>query len=235
MIEFSKLNSPTLKELFIKELETMILSGKLQIGDKLPSERELAKSMQVSRAVVNSGISELSRKGFLDIKPRVGAFVSDYRRSGTIETLTSIMNYNGGRLRDAEIRSILELRIALDTLAVELCIPIIEDYEIEILKGYVQKMKETDSIEIASELAFQFQHELAFLSGNTLIPLIFHSFKVPILSLWERFCILYGIDSLIKNTSILCYYIEKRNVKKAIECLTANINDTISGTRQIYY
>lgn len=235
MIEFSKLNSPTLKELFIKELETMILSGKLQIGDKLPSERELAKSMQVSRAVVNSGISELSRKGFLDIKPRVGAFVSDYRRSGTIETLISIMNYNGGRLRDAEIRSILELRIALDTLAVELCIPIVEDYEIEILKGYVQKMKETDSIKTASELAFQFQHELAFLSGNTLIPLIFHSFKVPILSLWERFCILYGIDSLIKNTSILCYYIEKRNAKKAIECLATNINDTISGKRQIYY
>ena len=235
MIEFSKLNSPTLKELFIKELETMILSGKLQIGDKLPSERELAKSMQVSRAVVNSGISELSRKGFLDIKPRVGAFVSDYRRSGTIETLISIMNYNGGRLRDAEIRSILELRIALDTLAVELCIPIIEDYEIEILKGYVQKMKETDSIKTASELAFQFQHELAFLSGNTLIPLIFHSFKVPILSLWERFCILYGIDSLIKNTSILCYYIEKRDAKNAIECLTININDTISGNRQIYY
>ena len=73
MIEFSKLNSPTLKELFIKELETMILSGKLQIGDKLPSERELAKSMQVSRAVVNSGISELSRKGFLDIKPRLSS------------------------------------------------------------------------------------------------------------------------------------------------------------------
>ena len=235
MIEFSKLNSPTLKELFIKELETMILSGKLQIGDKLPSERELAKSMQVSRAVVNSGISELSRKGFLDIKPRVGAFVSDYRRSGTIETLISIMNYNGGRLRDAEIRSILELRIALDTLAVELCIPIIEDYEIEILKGYVQKMKETDSIKTASELAFQFQHELAFLSGNTLIPLIFHSFKVPILSLWERFCILYGIDSLIKNTSILCYYIEKTDAKKPIACLTITINDTISGKRQIYY
>ena len=207
MIEFSKLNSPTLKDLFIKELETMILSGKLQIGEKLPSERELAKSMQVSRAVVNSGIAELSRKGFLNIKPRIGAFVADYRRNGTMETLISIMKYNGGRLRDAEIRSILELRIALDTLAVELCIPIIKEYEIKILKGYVNKMKETDSVETASNLAFQFQHELAFLSGNTLLPLIFHSFKVPILSLWERFCILYGIDSLINNTSILCYYI----------------------------
>lgn len=234
-MEFTKLNSPSLKELFIKELETMILSGRLPIGEKLPSERDLAKSMQVSRAVVNSGISDLARKGFLNIKPRVGTFVADYRRNGTLETLISIMKYNGGRLRDAEIRSILELRIALDTLAVELCIPIIKDDDIAILKGYVKEMGETDSIEMASELAFNFQHELAFLSGNTLIPLIFYSFKVPILSLWKRFCTLYGIDSLINNTSILCEYIEKRDVKKAVECLTTTINNTIDGDRQIYY
>ena len=67
---------------------------------------------EVSRAVVNSGITELARKGFLIIKPRVGTFVADYRRDGTMDTLMSIMNYNGGILREAEVRSILELRIA---------------------------------------------------------------------------------------------------------------------------
>ena len=56
-MEFSKLNAPSLKELFIQELETMILSGRLMVGEKLPPERELAESMQVSRAVVNSGIT----------------------------------------------------------------------------------------------------------------------------------------------------------------------------------
>ena len=110
-MEFSKLSAPSLKELFINQLETMILSGKIPIGEKLPPERELSESMQVSRAVVNAGITELARKGFLIIKPRVGTFVADYRRNGTLETLISIMNYNGGILRDAEIRSILELRI----------------------------------------------------------------------------------------------------------------------------
>ena len=35
----------------------------LQVGEKLPSERQLAEMMQVSRAVVNSGISELEKKG----------------------------------------------------------------------------------------------------------------------------------------------------------------------------
>jgi DNA-binding FadR family transcriptional regulator len=234
-MEFSKLSSPSLKELFIKELETMILSGILPIGEKLPSERELAKTMQVSRAVINTGITELARKGFLMIKPRVGTFVADYRRDGTMETLISIMNYNGGILREAEIRSILELRIAFDSLAVELCIPKITDYEIAILKDYVKQMSETDSPKVASELAFGFQHELAFLSGNTLMPLIFCSFKVPILSLWERFCRLYGLESLRKNTAVLCDYIEQRDTKKAVEWLTASINDTIKGSRQIYY
>ena len=57
-MDFAKLKAPTLKELFIQELESMILSGKLEIGEKLPSERVLAEKMQVSRAVVNSGITE---------------------------------------------------------------------------------------------------------------------------------------------------------------------------------
>lgn len=234
-MEFTKLSAPSLKELFIQELETLILSGKLPIGEKLPPERELAKSMQVSRAVVNAGIVELARKGFLMIKPRVGTFVADYRRNGTIETLIAIMNYNGGVLRDAEIRSILELRIALNIMAVELCIPKITDDEMDILKGYVKQMEETDSPEAACEIAFQFQHELALLSGNTLLPLIFFSFKVPIQSLWMRFCRLYGIESLRKNTASLCHHIEQRDTKKAVESLTASINDTINGHRQIYY
>ncbi len=234
-MEFSKLSAPSLKELFINQLETMILSGKIPIGEKLPPERELSESMQVSRAVVNAGITELARKGFLIIKPRVGTFVADYRRNGTLETLISIMNYNGGILRDAEIRSILELRIAFDSLAAQLCISKITNEEVEILKDYVNQMEATSSIEVASELAFQFQHELACLSGNTLLPLMVSSFRVPVMTLWKRFCRLYGIESLCTNTSVLCKYIEERDATKASEWLSTSIYDTISGERQIYY
>ena len=234
-MEFSKLSAPSLKELFIHELETMILSGKLPVGEKLPPERDLAQSMQVSRAVVNAGIAELGRKGFLLIKPRVGTFVADYRRNGTLETLISIMNYNGGILRDDEIRSILELRIAFDTLAVELCIPKITEEEVDQLRAYVKQLGNAKSPEQASEIAFHFQHELAYLSGNTLMPLIFSSFKVPVLFLWERFIRLYGLDVLYKNTSILCDYIAEKNTNKAVDWLKHSINDTISGNRQIYY
>lgn len=234
-MEFKKLSAPSLKELFIQELEASILSGKLQIGEKLPPERDLAKTMQVSRAVVNNGITELARKGFLSIKPRVGTFVADYRRDGTMETLISIMNYNGGRLRDAEVRSILELRIALDTVAIELMIPRVTDYEVDILKGYVNEMESEESPEIISELAFKVQHELAILSGNTLLPLIFSSFKSPIMTLWARYCRLYGNKALYQNTLNLCNCIERRDVEGAIGTIKATINETIYGNKQIYY
>jgi len=234
-MEFNKLSAPSLKELFIKEFETLILSGKIPVGEKLPPERELAASMQVSRAVVNAGITELARKGFLVIKPRIGTFVADYRRNGTIETLNSIMNYNGGILREAEIRSILELRIALDSIVIELCLKKITEEDILYLNEYMDRMKLADSIHEVSELAFSFQHELAILSGNTLIPLIFHSFKVPVLTLFERYCILYGADSLKENTFALFSSIKSRDLTKALTQLTQSIEETISGNKQIYY
>ena len=89
----------------------MILSGKLEIGSKLPPERELAESMKVSRAVINSGIAELEKKGFLVVRPRIGTFVADYRRDGSLDTLVAIMNYNGGVLKNREVKSVLEARI----------------------------------------------------------------------------------------------------------------------------
>ena len=65
-MEFSKLSAPSLKDLFVQQLQGMILSGELPMGAQLPPERELARQMQVSRAVVNGGPAELGKQGFLE-------------------------------------------------------------------------------------------------------------------------------------------------------------------------
>ena len=83
-MNFEQLYAPSLKELFVQKLQGMILSGELPVGEKLPSERELCQHMGVSRAVVNGGITELARQGFLEVRPRQGAFVADYRRDGNM-------------------------------------------------------------------------------------------------------------------------------------------------------
>lgn len=234
-MEFQKISSPSLRELFVEQLEHMILSGKLLIGEKLPPERQLAQAMQVSRAVVNSGIAELEKKGFLIVRPRSGTYVADYRQNGTADTLLAIMNYNGGRLRNDEIKSILEVRIALDTLAAELCIAHVTDQEIETLRKITEQIRNASSIDEAVTAAYEFQHEFALISGNTLIPLIFCSFKAAVTSLWERFCILYGIPTLYENNYRTWTYIRDRDTEGAIAWIQSSVRECIHGCWEIYY
>jgi DNA-binding FadR family transcriptional regulator len=234
-MDFSKLKAPTLKELFVRELETMILSGKLKIGEKLPPERILAEKMQVSRAVVNSGIAELSRKGFLKVKPRSGVFVLDYRRYGTVETLLSIMNYNGGHLRHDEIRSILEIKMIVDKLAVELSVDRHTDEDIASLELFLDKMKQqNDNTEKAADAAFNFYHEIAMTSQNTLLPLIYRSFRVPVTHLWIRFVERYGNDVAYNSAREILKALKSHDKVKAIESVEKAISASISGSREIY-
>lgn len=234
-MEFEKLISPSLKELFISNIEAKILSGELPVGQQFPPERQLAQSMGVSRAVVNSGIVELENRGFLDVRPRVGTFVADYRRAGTMETLKSIMTYNRGRLRNEEIRSILEVRDALDKLAVADIIPHVTELDIMLLLEKVEAIRQARDNRQAAEAAFAFQHELAMLSGNTLLPLIFRSFYSSVLVLWERFCALHGIDTLYQTSCRLCGHIRDKDIPGAVAWIDYCTRETVSGRRRIYY
>ena len=234
-MEFEKLISPSLKELFISNIEAKILSGELPVGQQLPPERQLAQSMGVSRAVVNSGIVELENRGLLDVRPRVGTFVADYRRAGTMETLKSIMTYNRGRLRNEEIRSILEVRDALDKLAVADIIPHVTELDNMLLLEKVEAIRQARDNRQAAEAAFAFQHELAMLSGNTLLPLIFRSFYSSVLVLWERFCALHGIDTLYQTSCRLCGHIRDKDIPGAVAWIDYCTRETVSGSRRIYY
>ena len=186
-MEFEKLSAPSLKDLFVKQIQGMILSGELAQGTALPPERELARQMQVSRAVVNGGLAELAAQEFVEIRPRQGTFVADYRRNGNLSTLIAIMEYNGGTLGREEIRSILEVRRALEQLAVGLILRNATDEDIERLGDLVAHIAGAQTPQQAAERAFEFQHELALISGNSILPLFYYSFRAPVIVLWVRF------------------------------------------------
>lgn len=63
-MEFEKLQTASLKELFISSVEDKILSGELPIGAQLPTERELAEMMDVSRGVVKAALRRWRIKVF---------------------------------------------------------------------------------------------------------------------------------------------------------------------------
>lgn len=60
---FQEISSPSLRKLFVQQLEGLILSGELRPGDRLPTERELADEMKISKTVVHEGLRELHQAG----------------------------------------------------------------------------------------------------------------------------------------------------------------------------
>lgn len=233
-MEFAKLSSPSLKDLFVQQLQGMILSGALPAGTQLPPERALAEQMQVSRTVVNSGLAELSEQGFLEVRPRQGTFVADYRRRGNLSTLIAIMQYKGGVLGRDEIRSILEVRRALEHLAAERAILYASDAALEQLGEALARIANSLTAAQAAEAAFAFQHELAQVGGNSIVPLIYYSFKPPVIALWVRFCNLYGIPALVSNTQPLYTLLCARDAPGAFRWIDEYLEQAISGSQQIY-
>ena len=226
-MEFEKLSAPSLKDLFVKQIQGMILSGELAQGTALPPERELARQMQVSRAVVNGGLAELAAQGFVEIRPRQGTFVADYRRNGNLSTLIAIMEYNGGTLGREEIRSILEVRRALEQLAVGLILRNATDEDIERLGDLVAHIAGAQTPQQAAERAFEFQHELALISGNSILPLFYYSFRAPVIVLWVRFCRRYGIE-------LLYTHLKNRDEHQLRRWIETYLGEAIEGCQQIY-
>lgn len=230
-MQLTKLSAPSLKELFVSELENKIISGELKVGEKLPSERELAELMHVSRTVVGAGIAELEQKGFVIIKPRVGTFVEDYRKNGTLDAFVSIMRHNDGSLSRDEINSILQLRIVLVTLGCELAIENCTDEQLKQLSDISDKLVTDMTDDTIIELTFSLYHELAYICGNKLLPLLFVSFKDLVCRLWRRYILNYGKSALIENDKKLVRLVQQRDTDGAREHISHSTNEAISDER----
>lgn len=66
---------PLYKQLY-NQIREQILSGKLPAGSKLPSVRDMARELSVSRNTIDGAYQDLYAEGYLYSKPRSGYFVS---------------------------------------------------------------------------------------------------------------------------------------------------------------
>ena len=224
---FNKITALSLTDLFVQQIENMILSGELAVGEQLPPARELSIKMGVSRPVISAGLVELEKLGFVEVRPRQGVYVCDYRRKGTMETLVAIMRYNGGALRQNEVRSLLETREAMESLCVKLVCERVSTGELEQLSPILDGIRDAKGPEEAAEQTFVFHHELAVLSGNVLMPLLYHSFHPQGVYLWSMYCKRSGIQQLYQIKLRLYSALLNRDVDSALEQTRAIMQNAI--------
>ena len=221
----NKNSAPTVKETFIRQMEDMILSGELEVGSRLPSERELAEKMNISKTAVHDGICDMVRTGFLDVVPRQGIFVGDYARNGTLEALESIMRYDGGRLDAQNTAALLEMRGAVEGLALK---KVIDAADPEVLAQLKTILTEAETIaaaggpEVCRQLAecyFRFHHLICVASSNTLAPLIFNAFRAPSVSIWADSAKALGLTNSVARLRTFVEAIEAGDLNAALRHL----------------
>ena len=173
------IRTESLKELFIKRFEELILSGKFPIGQKLPSERELALQLNVSRPVVHEGLVDLAAKGLVTMIPRVGTIVNDYRRQGSLVLLNSLVNYHQGKLDPGLLISLLDMRQLFEVETARLAALHRNREQLDSLRTLLREEDSIDHLDVEGicKLDFDFHHLLALASGNHIYPLLINSFK----------------------------------------------------------
>jgi len=106
---YAKIKQPKLADMIESRLESMILDGSLELGEKLPSERELAIQFDVSRPSLREAIQRLESKGLLMRRQGGGTYVKEELREQLTDPLFELLNTHPESQYD-----LLEFRYALE-------------------------------------------------------------------------------------------------------------------------
>ena len=224
-MNFGQIVAPTIKELFIERIEGMILSGVLKPGDRLPSERELAEQMKISKTIVHIGLEDLARMGFLVVTPRRGTVIADFAETGNLETLNAILRYNGGKLDRQMVVSIIELRSAVEGGALIRLGRRHTQQDIDELRSmladYAEMAKRDPDVKDIADALARFHYRICTLSGNQLFPLIMNAFREVGSSLWEASASFWGVDVLLEQGRRILELLEKNDGEAAADYLNS--------------
>lgn len=193
--QFPRLKKQTLVDDFISRFEEMILSGALSIGEKLPSERELAARLGVSRPVVHEGLIDLANKGLITRSPGGGAVINDYRKDGSLPMLNSLLSIHNTLLEPKIARSTLEFRLLVEVENARLAARNRSPEQLAEMRAILEQEKNLNGspAQELGQLDFSFHHLIAMATGNIFYPLLLNSFKNLYLSFVTRFYAIPGV------------------------------------------
>jgi GntR family transcriptional regulator, transcriptional repressor for pyruvate dehydrogenase complex len=151
-------------------LET-IMSDRLKVGDRLPSERELGEQFGVSRTVIREAVRALVTKGVIEVRSGSGLRVAAVDADAVSESMSLFLR--GGTLdfeKVHEVRTVLEVHLA--GLAAERA----TDEDVARLREIHERMQqETSDVEAAALDDLEFHRVIARATHNGLFLLLMDS------------------------------------------------------------
>ncbi len=103
-------NRRSVPEDVFEQILADVLSGEMQPGQTLPSERRLAEVLGVSRPAVREALKRVTAAGLIDVRQGDATTVRDFRRHAGLDLLPRLL-LRAGELDLSVVRSILEARL----------------------------------------------------------------------------------------------------------------------------
>jgi GntR family transcriptional regulator, transcriptional repressor for pyruvate dehydrogenase complex len=155
-------------EQVLTQIQEKILEGRLQIGDRLPSERELVQALGVSRNSVREALRILESMGIVDAHVGSGRDAGSRVAGRTTDALSNLLRLHMA-LAQFRLDDLVDVRIELERLAVGRAAYEAKAEELAALRELTVAMGEPDiDHERFHELDSEFHIGLARASHNAL-------------------------------------------------------------------
>jgi GntR family transcriptional regulator, transcriptional repressor for pyruvate dehydrogenase complex len=167
------------------QLVSDIVAGDLQAGQTLPSERQLAEVLRVSRPAVREALQRLAQAGLIEVRQGEATTVRDFQRSAGLDLLPRLLTAAGGPDLDV-VRSILEVRLTLAPDVARRCAQRRDDEVTARLRRHLDTLQEVGEDPAAAQ---PHVHELWDTivdgTGNVVYRLLFNALQAAYLPTME--------------------------------------------------
>ncbi len=133
---FQKIQAEKLSGAVVKQIELLILRGILRPGDRLPSERELAEKLGVSRPSLREAVATLQDRGLLDARAGAGIFVGNVMGAEFSETLVRLFSDHEEAMFDY-----ISFRRDMEGMAAERAAKLGSDTDLKVIDTIFRKME----------------------------------------------------------------------------------------------
>ncbi|MGV8953031.1 MAG: FadR/GntR family transcriptional regulator [Cypionkella sp.] len=133
---FQKISAEKLSQSVVSQIELLILRGILQPGERLPSERELAEKMGVSRPSLREAVADLQARGLLISRPNAGIFVAEVLGSAFSPALIGLFSAH-----EEAVFDYVAFRRDMEGLAAERAARLGSDTDLKVIDTIFQKME----------------------------------------------------------------------------------------------
>ncbi len=137
-IVFEPIRPKKISEEIVEQIKKLIAKGELKPGDRIPSERDLATMLGVSRPSVREAILVLEAMGFLDARQGGGTFVRALTEASITDPLAKLVEKKDPEL----LRALVEVRMGLESWAAYLAAQRAEPHEIAEMRRLFEVMAE---------------------------------------------------------------------------------------------